>query len=242
MTQCCGPNHCQMTIEEYRCQALKLLPDFSGKLDPDGDFIKLYTCFVDAFYQCVVQSSCAISSEFSPCTSELYFDQWIQEYGLPFRCPVNITDPVLERDLLRLQLCLQVQLQAGSVFNQSLLDQIADVLGIEYSVKVPTRNIDSVPACDVIALPASGINRCNPNGCYFQQAFIICVTCAPTPSHIEIFECFIGQLTPCHVVYCVNDETPKLECETECTELIEADCVTLSLENQDQECTEMIEI
>ena len=242
MTQCCGPEYCSPSLENFTCQALKLLPDFSGKLDPDGNYIKFICALVEAFHECVVQSSCAIAGEFSPCTSNIYFDQWIQEYALPFRCPIEVADTALEAELLRLQLCLQVQLQSGAAFNAALLDQIADVLGISYNITLPTYDIAGVPICDVVLMPSSGVNRCNPNGCVFQQAFIVNVTCAPTPAHIEIFECYIAQLTPCHVTYCVNDFTPKIEClATDCTDFVLADCVGLGVAMLAAECTETFE-
>lgn len=233
MTQCCGPSYCQTDASEFLCQALKLLPDFGGKLNPEGDYIKFITALIEAYYECVVQSACEIAKEFSPCTSELYFDRWIEEYGLPFRCPVDV-EPVLLAELQRLQLCLQVQLSAGAVFNQQLLNQIADVLGISYEVKVPTFPIEGVPVCDIIPMPPSSIQRCRPDGCYFQQAYYICVTCAPTPAHISIFECFIEQLNPCHVLYCVLDETPKITIEEcGCDEFVLADCLDLTITIED---------
>ena len=233
MTNCCGPDFCAPSVSEYTCQALKLLPDFSGKLDPEGDYIKFIKAIIEAYYECVVQSACEISKEFSPCESELYFDRWIEEYGLPFRCPVDV-DAVLLAELQRLQLCLQLQLSSGSVFNQDLLNQIADVLDISYEVKVPTYDLEGVPVCDIIPMPPSAVSRCRPDGCYFQQAYYICITCAPTKAHISIFECFIEQLNPCHVIYCVLDETPSIEIEDcGCDEEVLADCEDLSISVED---------
>ena len=242
MTQCCGPEYCAPSLDEFVCQALKLLPDFSGKLNPDGNFIKFICALIESYYECVVQSSCAIANEFSPCTSDIYFDQWIQEYALPFRCPIDVADPALEAELLRLQLCLQVQLQSGAAFNAALLDQIADVLGITYTVDVPTYDIEGVPVCDVVLMPSSGVSQCNPNGCVFQQAFIVNVTCAPSSAHIDIFECYIAQLTPCHVTYCVKDDSPNISAlDAECTEFVLADCVGVGIDLLPAECTEIIE-
>lgn len=242
MTQCCGPTHCAADLETYVCQALKLLPDFSGKLNPDGNYVKFITAMIQSFYECVVQSSCAIEKEFSPCQSELYFEQWAEEFALPFRCPLEGISDELEQELLRLQICIQNRLISGAVFNQDLLDQIADTLGITYDVAVPTYDLSNVSPCDVIPMISSGGQGCVPGGCAFIQAFIIRVTCAPSDAHIRVFECFISELTPCHVRHCVVDDTPSSELlAPTCTDQIDADCL-LNSELQSATCTDEIEI
>ena len=101
--QCCGPSICEQSKEDFVCQAVKLLPAFQGRLDPNGKFLTLFCCLVELFYECVVLFVCSLEKEFSPCTSEIYFQQWVQEYGLPFRCPLDGIAADLEQELLRLQ-------------------------------------------------------------------------------------------------------------------------------------------
>ena len=72
--QCCGPSICQQSKEDFVCQAVKLLPDFQGRLHPNGIFpnVILLSCGANV-YECVVMFGCDLEKEFSPCTSEIYF-------------------------------------------------------------------------------------------------------------------------------------------------------------------------
>lgn len=205
MTGCCGPSICDLPKDEFLCQARKLLPDFGGALDPEGDFMTIFDIVSECIYDEIIEGGCELAKELNPCSSDLYFDRWVQEYGLPVRCPLpDGIDSALETELTRLQVCLQYQLQGGGAFNSDILTQIADALGITYNVTVPTRFLDGVPVCDIIMMP-SGKQFCNPTGCSYQQAYVVNVTQAPTDGHVDVFRCFVGEYTPCHAAHCVVD-------------------------------------
>lgn len=230
MSACCGPSPCDVSLEAYICQARKLLPDFGGALDLNGDFIAIWDAIAECVYDAIVSEGCKLAKEFNPCASDIYFEAWVQEFGLPNRCPLPDNIDAQTRDtLIRLQVCLQEQLQGGGAFNGAVLDQIADALDISYFVTVPTRNLAGVPVCDIVMMPGNK-QFCNPDGCSYQQAFIVNVTCAPSDAHIDVFRCFIEEYNPCHVAHCVVDMTPSLSVETcGCTETIMADCVNLEI-------------
>jgi len=60
---CCGPSLCDASREDFLCRMRKLLPDFGGALDPDGDFIKIFDIVSECIYEEVVLGGCALVDE-----------------------------------------------------------------------------------------------------------------------------------------------------------------------------------